>query len=338
MTVSPLCILSVLFVGKQLNIGSFLMRGHELSTGMQLIGGARTTVQGLHDFVQGNHTGKSYDFIVFVKYAAVGKVLQKARQIATYVLFDSIDKYKRVPRVDVLLVNTIAQKVYYHSVLGNVTTFVLPHHVSNFRAQRRMRGEMFTKLLIVGTKPPKHLLRIVNDWGRKNNISIHTNSRVSKSGPFNQSDSWCKLYANYDVLLVWGYQDRAKFCFRAATRLTQALAVGVPVIVHNTEGFLEAVHGFRPPYPFVVDNADQLESVLLLAENRTIRGAAVAIGLKIAARFALQNIASSACKFFCSVLHKKAIFQSHFDTGAVLNPLCSVNALRKKNIRIKYVD
>lgn len=333
------CTFKVMFIARRPEQGSFYMRGHELAYGLRTYTGTNVALTSLKTFAKLQYTNFSYDAIVFVKAWVNHLIFDKARGVAKVILFDAIDKYKLVPLADAVLVDNVAQKLYYQLCLRDVSAYVLPHHVSNFRAVRHFPQTNVSSLLIIGVRPPQNVMDTLAVWGSQHGITIvSSQGLVPKTSPFNQSHLWSTLYATHGIVLLWGYHDMQGFCFKSAARFIMALDVGVPTVAQETEGFLEAAGGCKT-YPWFVSNSSDLVKVLdTVIASHNLRMLGVAAGRAISARFSLQRVAGALFRIIYSLLHNSTYIDvDGFDSGTVHSPSCSPGALSSQGVqKVKY--
>lgn len=289
----------VLFLGRSFE-GSFWVRGVELSAGVQLYCGLRSEYKTLSDFAENRISGH-YSFIIFTKFFEYRFSLVKARRVASYLLYDTVDNFHAVPLAsDAVLVNTRAQKSFYEYMNLTMPVFVLPHHVGNHngfsvRGPRPHRGRV-----LVDPRVPREAVKDLDRRAAKRRTELdYGSSEYDSTLPLVPNSTYARSLhyslqtATFDVVFRWVGYRHVGYCFKPGHRLANSLSVGVPTVSDESEGFLEILDdaGVLDTYPFLVEEhaeGSRLTDKLLTSDStwREIGETAGAVN----AEFSLRTI------------------------------------------------
>jgi len=286
-----MCVKRIAFMSSMPDLGSFMMRGHEMASGFRMFVGASAEVMSTQVFLQKHYSTHHFDVIVIVKNWNCRALFIKARKAARIVLYDTIDNYFRIPAsIDGLIVNNNAQKTLYREAGVITPILVLPHHNANFNKIRSVRvaseqNTSYLNVCVVGPHPEDEQLYLLS----KNYVINYAPPTPRLSQPFLASRRYSEYLSKQDFNVVWGYHTDAEFCFKPPTRFIMATSTGVPTIAQPTQSLVEVV----PDYPLFINSSSDLETTLRLAskKERSPRiSQAVQLGFKVVKKHSLRNV------------------------------------------------
>lgn len=298
--------------------GSFTVRGRQLARGFRLLGiDARTWHMDCDSWCRYHQEDSwSPNAIIHIKY-----VCECALEVREAIhAYDQIDIYAQVPlTVDAIVVQTslgwrdLSEHPPLHAGGSNVSVWWIPLHHSN---AHNIRIDPLKPVERVGlhtvhadeymSEIVKPFLNNVTDgtvqWVHFDPATLFPHGRVVTP---QQTDAVYAQLSTLDIafakqsgcLTEWWMCSR----YKTGQRFLNLLSLGIPTIVWgDCQGHIDVAFGHWPPdakkippYPLVVyDEKEVLPLLEALLQNASLRSEASAIGLQIADRFSLPEVAA----------------------------------------------